>query len=345
MKHHFLIGISLLSAFAASTLQPVEAAPLKTMYEEHTYMIRAEEDKYEREGLFNEHVITDDGTYLLQDVRYDVEEKTPVPADTFYKKTLTETTTVDHYAPRESYREAGVDYHLVDVSVSEKVLEEGYDQMVTASEVFDEGVAVPERKTVQETVQQNGHKVSVICDLQSVVETEGKWITDSIPVTYHNYGADFYSFVGYEIQHAEDKPALAGYEEAILLDAGYDPELWEITDINWSGDPYESDGEICRNAVAEGRRYEKQYRAEYAGNIHADPIKAKVYTCSYEGDAPESSEYEYTIHAVATYKLEKALNQGMDASTKVLIGIGVLAIACIDVLTLARIANKKKEKL
>ncbi len=254
---------------------------------EFTYDIQSGEGEYEKEDIFDASIKEDEKEYVLTDIAYKVDKK-------------------------------------------EAVRGEDIVQAVTHNEEYanpQDGFNPPSELSISEVNKETNKSEIVKVKLQDYKETGRIKEEKDIPVTYHDYGAPLYEFAGTLIPHREDKPALAGYERAILLDAGYDPEEWTITDINYVGAAYVSGGEAKRDAIAKGVREVPVFTATYTGEIR---------NISYLDDT-----YDYTVTATGIYEL---VDTGLTPIQKMMIAIGVVAAIAALVLILFVIARKKKKK-
>lgn len=84
-----------------------------------------------------------------------------------------------------------------------------------------------------------------------------------------DYDAGFYEVGGVRIetQKEEIRESLMDYEAEILGQAGLDSEAYRIDQFQWNGGVYESDGVLCRNLTAIGRKMVADCTAVYGGEV------------------------------------------------------------------------------
>lgn len=171
--------------------------------------------------------------------------------------------------PEVSYEEDGAVYELsrwwaesvtiepVAKTVTEKVL---YNQMEGNDGIANAIVILAEDAS-------RGQSVSVTANLKEQEILRESWVDDfSFTVTFHTYGAGFYELQDRLIPYNEEQPDLMGNEELLLETIGVSPAEYEITSIRWAGDTYvDEQGEICRDAVAAGKKLLRDYKVTYEG--------------------------------------------------------------------------------
>ena len=70
------------------------------------------------------------------------------------------------------------------------------------------------------------------------------------------------------IPRHEEQPNLSGCEEELLNLIGVAPEEYQIEAIEWAGDAHpDADGNLCREALAKGRRLLRDYQVRYVGAL------------------------------------------------------------------------------
>ena len=106
---------------------------------------------------------------------------------------------------------------------------------------------------------------------KNVEITGEQWKEDfSVPVTFYSYGADEYELGDLVIPAGEDqlleKTAEAG--DWILEDLGLSKDDYRITSLVWNGEPFsDENGQICREALALGKRLLRDYEVLYEGEV------------------------------------------------------------------------------
>ena len=102
-----------------------------------------------------------------------------------------------------------------------------------------------------------------------------------LDLTVRDYDAGFYEVGGVRIetQKEEIRESLMDYEAEILGQAGLDSEAYRIDQFQWNGGVYESDGVLCRNLTAIGRKMVADCTAVYGGEVSRN-----VFLNDSEGD-------------------------------------------------------------
>lgn len=154
--------------------------------------------------------------------------------------------------PEQTFTEGKTVYTLKKTEKVEKTIAEGDVQTVTAYDDYDYAVTeddIPATKTVTETNQITGEQEEVICSFTGIHPVGIVMVNNAMTITFENYDAAYYEWNGNYIPRNDDIPQLAGYEDQLLASAGA-AEGSVITGISWSGEPYEADGILCRDATA-----------------------------------------------------------------------------------------------
>lgn len=315
------------------------------------YEIQAAEGAYEKKDLFAEEIVEGGRIYQLGDVNYTVINEEPVTEKEPVIKSVTSDPipAEEQYQPPETLEEDGITYQLDSVTQQNTITAVAYHQAVTGTTTYDHPVDagnVPKEKTVTAKNEATGEEVTVTCKLDRVEPSDSRQVTKTFPVTYYDYGADAYVFNGHEIANDDNRPALNGYEAELLASAGYDASAWSITSIEWSGEPYESSGQICRDAVATISGQQQNYTAYYTGSITGEEQQASYYTAVYTGtkEIIVENQNKYHIRATAEYELQpEAENKVAEILKAISIGLGILVLAGLVILILYILSKHKKE--
>lgn len=105
------------------------------------------------------------------------------------------------------------------------------------------------------------------------------------PITVTGYDGDIFLLGDVEISGNEE---LFDYKEEFLKYLGLSEEYYQIDEIQWTGECYEKDGVLCRNALAIGKKLMRYVDARYGGNIRV----------------PERAEEEMLVETAETLKDE-----------------------------------------
>ncbi|MBS6952505.1 MAG: hypothetical protein KH230_04660 [Enterocloster asparagiformis] len=191
--------------------------------------------------------------------------------------------------PPEYYTdEAGGRYRLADWNVEcipgGTTSREAKKEMVYRSV---EGVQViPWQITVQE--EQDGEVTRGRLEMTEKTVLEETWSDDfSIPVTFHAYGAEQYELGEITIEAGEQFPPAGEYRQELLRILGLKDSDYLVEDMHWNGEPYtDESGEVCRNALAVGKKRVADYRVVYAGRISQPVPDSYRLNTLYRLDSP-----------------------------------------------------------
>ena len=239
--------------------------------------------------------------------------------------------------PEQTLTEQGVVYTLENAEKQEQ--DEAEPQIVTAYDDYDHPVSesdVPGTKDVTATNSETGEEETVTCSLTGI-EPAGITTVDTVmTITFSNYDASYYSWNGTYIARNDQTPPLAGYEDELLAYCNAEAGS-EITGYYWAGEPYTSNGVLCRDAAANVRQNVRMYRANYQGEIAA-PEQEPVYAATYTAPDPDGA-VQLTVTATATYIQESSVLPYYIAA-----GAGILVLIILIVGILIILSKKKKEK-
>lgn len=95
------------------------------------------------------------------------------------------------------------------------------------------------------------------------------WSDDfHVPMVFHSYGAQVYELGNISMSAEDGLPPPEEYQEELLRILGLPESDYEVTTLSWNGEPYTGpDGELCREAVASGRKRLVDYQVTYAGRV------------------------------------------------------------------------------
>ena len=111
-------------------------------------------------------------------------------------------------------------------------------------------------------------------------ETEVLWEkTFSFPVIISNYDAEYFQLADIMISKDEE---LILYASTILESMGLSEDYYHIDTITWSGDSYEKDGEVFREALAEGEKRIRFVDVTYGAEIKIPEVTGYQYISTYE---------------------------------------------------------------
>ncbi|MGO5549726.1 hypothetical protein ACTQW9_10680 [Lachnospiraceae bacterium LCP19S3_B12] len=343
-KNRELQGLALCSLCLALAL-PVYADNRELIKTER-YTIQAKEGAYERNELFPETVTEDGKAWQLTDVTYEVEDTRPVTEEETMEQIVTSdpVPASEDLRPPEHFTKDEILWELTDVSYTDTLLREAHTQAVEAQETYEPGIepeTILQTKDVTVTDEVTGEEITVSCDLYRVEESGRQTVYNTLPLVFYEYDAGGYLFAGQIIVPNDQAPALAGYETALLEEAGYDPAVWTVTGYSWSGEPYYLDGQLIREGSASIQSRQPVYTAYYSGSIQTEEEKGVYYTAAYIGIKKQEipGQMEYTVLATAHYA---RVTENVWKS--LVIGLGVVVLAVLAILILYILAKKRRER-
>lgn len=236
--------------------------------------------------------------------------------------------------PKKTVEEDGLKYELVRTETKEELVSAARVETVTAFEDYPSAVTeemVPKTKTVSVTDPETGKNREVLCELSGLTETGTSVVETKMTVTYEDYDAAYYEYQGHLIPKNE---------EQLLAQAGA-VQGSRITEIHWSGEPYESGGILYRDASATVEQPTKTYRADYKGTYHEEAVKKTIYHGIYEAPDPDGKVL-YQMEAKGTY--EKIPEKSRMPEIMIATGAGLLLVILAVVITLKVLAKKREEK-
>lgn len=153
-----------------------------------------------------------------------------------------------------------------------------------------EGVQViPWQITVQEEQDGQGEETARgVLEMTEKTVLEETWSDEfSVPVTFHAYGAEQYELGAITIAAGEALPPVEEYRQELLRILGLKDSDYLVEDMQWDGDPYvDESGELCRNALAVGKKRVADYRVVYAGQVSRQLPDTYCLNTVYELNTP-----------------------------------------------------------
>ena len=172
-------------------------------------------------------------------------------------------------------------YQLVSRTLSEAVIE-GVQTYVSASIPYElEGQQCPPETTVITLYdERTNSKYQRMLSFLEIKETDRLWEeTFSFPITVSGYDSAYYQLGSMLV--AKEKN-LIDYSDQILESMGLSKDYYSVKTITWSGEPYEKDGEIVRDALAEGEKLIRRVDVKYGGEIKTPDTVGYQYVSIYE---------------------------------------------------------------
>ena len=291
----------------------------------------------------------EDGAYTLDNVTYEImNEKvlTEEKVETFTQEMtyllegnaeIPDTIDQEVEGERLEFKLDGVDY--TPSKVKPTVVDTG-QLTETRQADSEEELQASITKTITVPDGKGEAQVELNLPLVEVRELEPTVTEHQYPMMFYNVDASAFEFMGVVIPNNSNVPPVAGYEYLFANYLGLD-ENYEITGAEWSGEAYESYGEMVRAAILYAdetvRHFEGVYRGQASEIPEVDGVTATArYTATR---VVETGETEYTIHAVANYTaVPKATSVA-----PVIIGVGIV-IAAGAVATILGISARKRKK-
>lgn len=311
------------------TMVPLQVFAADTTKELTISASSEEEAKSKAEEKFKETIKEDGKKYKLLNMEYEV-------IDTKYLDQIEKKIKLKE-EPKKSMTDNGVKYTLKSFETEERNKEGIEEQVVTAYEDYDHAISVqdvPTTKTVKEVNQATGKEEEVVCQFTEITSAGTTTVDKTMVITFTDYDSAYFSWNGQLLPHNDEVPPLKGQEASLLAYVGAsDGSI--VTNFWWNGQPYTSNGVLCRDAAATVRQPVPMYRANYRGTMEIP--KETIYKAVYE--APdEKGEKEVTIKASAVYEQDHFVQYVIVA------GIGLIILIGLIVLILMLLSKKKKEE-
>ena len=320
----FFLTVCLAAGFPAMEVKAADDV-LENIYEEHQYKTE-NPDSDEAEGLFEKELKRDGITYRLSEIRTEVIEENlaETAGDTITITTapfLEEKT--ESYQPEGTIEREGISYQLKD-SILEKADIPAHEVPITKEVVYEavEGKdMIPSRIPVSVTDDATGQQMEGIDEISGQEFGEERWEENfSFPVTFHEYGLEGYWLGETVFKLEDDTPDFHGYEAELLALIGVSNEEYTVETVTWDGEAYEdSEGILCRNAVASGKKLVSDCKAVYQGTAVFREEAGVRYRLTYlKKEAESSGKTVYTMKATGVYVPKK----NHAAAVAAVIGLG-----------------------
>lgn len=298
---------------------------LENIYEEHQYQTE-NPDSDEAEGLFEKEMKRDGVTYRLSEIRTEMIEEKPagtagdtvtITTDSFLEEKA------DLYRPEDAMERHGVFYQL-QKSVLEEAAIPAHEVPITEEVVYEavEGKdVIPARIPVSVTDDATGQQMDGIAEISGQEFGGERWEENfSFPVTFHEYGLEGYWLGEQVFKLKEDTPDFHGYEGELLALIGVSGEEYTVDSVTWDGETYEdSEGVLCRNAVASGKKLVSDCKAVYRGTAVFKEEPGVRYRLTYQKSGAEGAgKTVYTMKATGIYVPKK----NRTAAVAAVIGLG-----------------------
>lgn len=169
---------------------------------------------------------------------------------------------------------------------------------------------------------------------KEVVKTQ--WLDIEVPMTIYVYDAAHYDLNGTRFyKDANGNLDIKNKETAILSYLGLNSERYRLSNVSWSGEVYNVNGELRRNAVANG-----QYLADVEKVTFEKEVELpQLYTANalYKAEVFDGT-YTYTHQLTVKYEMVT------HTALYIAISVGVILTIILVILILAILSKKRKEK-
>ena len=248
------------------------------------------------------------------------------------------------YAPLETVIKEGKKYHLTNSDILNIYTEERTEY--SESSILYEGVEyidrIPEVAWVQVINEDLKLKQTVELPVVSQVEECFYWDYDfTFPIEVSGYQEDTYLLGDREIPNGVP---LTDYAEEFLKYLNLPGEYYQITSIVWTGEPVEQNGDMIRNAQAQGKKLVKNIRAVYGGEVAVPSVQAQIYRGIYEEDRTgnQTDPLIYKNSEAAVY--ERQAWNGYRKIVRYIITITITLTVLLLLLIVILILLKKKKE-
>ena len=250
-------------------------------------------DTYEKDGII----------YRLKSVQIDnVEEVYPGDIITYDSDPFVGDPEI--YAPKEEIEKEGKKYRLITSKLTKIVTEETTEY--SEAPIIYKGVeyidSLPEAAAVKVINEDLKQEIQVKLPAVDYKESNTYWDYNfSFPITVTGYDSDSYMLGETEISN---NSPLIDHANEFLSYLNLPSQYYEITKIEWDGEPVLKAGEMTRNATASGRKLVKDINGVYGGDVTFPSIEANVYHGTYIDEKAENQTEKiiYKKEATATYE-------------------------------------------
>ncbi len=238
-------------------------------------------------------------TYVRDSMNVEILENRPEKVDIYLYETENFTDKEGHEPP-DIMETDGKNYHLKEKELVETYINERkrYAEAKIPYDGIEDAVAVPSYGTVTVTDEDTGQEITEEMPLVGIQKETPYWSEDfEFPISVSEYDADYYMLGDVHISKGED---LSQYGREFLNYLGLSEDSYQVDRIEWTGYPYEREGEVRRDAIAYGRKLVYDAIAVYGGIVTIPGIEGYHYKCQYE-HIPEDSATVYTVKATVSY--------------------------------------------
>ena len=267
----------------------------------------------------------------------------------------------------ETVNRNGRTYKLISSDIKEKITENKTkeDEKEVTYNGLEAGDNIPEFTDIVYKTQDDKEETYKL-PFAKVIDEKDEWVdTFSFPIEISGYDADYFDLNGVQV----DKNApLINYKDEFLKYLNLSKDFYEIESIDWDGPEYKKNGELCRKAIAKGKKKVKNVKVLYKGEFLVKNVKEyyseNVYMPENEDGTvendnmntyvfEESAEYNKVENVVSNSNLENGNKDGIwgrvwnfikTNPATVALSIGSLAFIGLILSILIFFAKNKKEK-
>ena len=247
------------------------------------------------------------------------------------------------YAPLKTVMKEGKKYHLTNSEILDIYTEEKTEY--SESSILYEGAEyidrIPETAWVQVINEDLKLKQTVELPVVSQVEERFYWDYDFIfPIEVSGYQEDTYLLGDREIPKGVP---LTDYAEEFLKYLNLPGDYYQIANIVWTGEPVERNGDMVRNAQAQGKKLVKDIRAVYGGEVTVPSVQARIYRGIYEEDRTENQTDPLIYKNSETAVCERQAWNGYGKIVRYIITITITLTVLLLLLIIILILLEKKK--
>lgn len=212
----------------------------------------------------------------------------------------------EEYEPKEEIEKDGKRYILKSSELYKTTTEEitKYSESLILYKGVEYIDSLPEDAEVKIINEDLKQELKVRLPAVDYKEEDTYWDYNfTFPITVTGYDLDSYMLGQIEVSNHSP---LIDHATLFLDYLNLPPQYYEITRIEWDGDPVSKDGEMIRNATAHGRKLVKDIRGIYGGEVPFPSTQANIYHGVYiESDAEnKTDQIIYKKEATASYEAD-----------------------------------------
>lgn len=197
----------------------------------------------------------------------------------------------EDFRPKETLEQGGKQYRLISSRIKSAV-REGTLTYASASIPYalEGNQEPPDTAMITLKDETTGKEYEREVPRQEIRQKDSFWTDDfRFQITVNGYDSSTFYLGETEIPSDSD---LSSYGEEFLNYLGLPADCYHVEEVVWSGESYEEDGVLCRNAEARGSKLIRNVDVKYGGQVRTPEIKGKQYIGIYEEIVPETDGEE-----------------------------------------------------